>query len=74
MDMLCSKSVSLWKVSFLALLAKLALPDRSFLGDRDFERASASGREHYRELTRLAAGMSAAGWSGHMSLEGYLGV
>jgi hypothetical protein len=37
MDMLFSKSVLLWKASFLALLAKLALPGRSFLGDRDFD-------------------------------------
>src|SRR6516164_9541429 len=43
MDMLFSKSVLLWKVSFLALLGKLALPGRSFLGDRDFGGASASG-------------------------------
>jgi hypothetical protein len=61
--MIYSKSVSLWKVSFLALLAKLLLWGRSFLGDRDFERASAFGRKHYREVTRRAAGMSAAGWS-----------
>jgi hypothetical protein len=37
MDMLFSKSVLLWKVSFRALLEKLALPGRSFLGDRDFD-------------------------------------
>jgi hypothetical protein len=37
MDTLLSKSVLLWKVSFLVLLAKLALPGRSFLGDRNFD-------------------------------------
>jgi hypothetical protein len=45
MDMLFSKSVLLWRVSFLALLEKLALPGRSFLGDRDFDGAVASGDE-----------------------------
>ena len=43
--MLFSKSVLLWKVSFLALLGKLALLDRSFLGGRNLGEASACGAE-----------------------------
>src|SRR5262249_60417627 len=35
MDMLISKSVSLWKANFLALLGKLALRGRNSLGDRE---------------------------------------
>jgi hypothetical protein len=62
MDMLCSKSVSLWKVSFLALLAKLALPGRSFLGDRDFA-GICIWAQMVREVTRGLLQMFAAGQS-----------
>ena len=45
--MLFSKSVLLWKVSFLALLEKLALPGSRFFGDRDFD-----GHLHWAQMLR----------------------
>jgi hypothetical protein len=51
----------LWKVSFLVLLEKLALPGRSFLGDRDFDEIciwAQMSREVTRGLRMSAGGRS----------------